>query len=70
MDCFDTTLEYANMQKKKLRNFTFKILKNNSVKFMRTSNSVYNFHMFLCLSTYDTAYKICLMCPLYSDKVS
>ena len=37
---------------------------------MRKWNSVYNFHMFLCLSTYDTAYKVCLTCPLYTDKVS
>ena len=37
---------------------------------MRMSNSVNYFHMLLCLSTYDTAYKICLTCPLYTDKVS
>ena len=34
----------------------------------RTSNSVYNFHMFLSLPTNDTAYKIWLSCPLYTDK--
>ena len=33
-------------------------------------NCVYNFYMFLSLSTYDTAYKICLTCPLYTGKVS
>ena len=31
--------------------------KKISVKFMRTSNYVYIFHMFLCLSTYDTVFK-------------
>ena len=33
-------------------------------------NCVYNFFMFLSLSTYDTAYKICLTCLLYTEKVS
>ena len=37
---------------------------------MRTFNSVYNFHMFLYLSTYGTAFKMFLKCPLYTDKVS
>ena len=70
MDCFDTILAYANMQIFFLRNFKLKIFKKISVQFMKTSNSVYNFHMFLCLSTYDTAYKICRICPLCTDKVS
>ena len=33
-------------------------------------NCVYNFYMFLSLSTYDTAYEICHTCPLYIGKVS
>ena len=33
-------------------------------------NCVYNFYMFLSLSTYDTAYDFCLTCPLYIGKVS
>ena len=37
---------------------------------MCMSNCVYNFYMFLSLSTYDTAYKICLTCLLYTEKVS
>ena len=43
--------------------------KKISVKLMKTSNSVYNFHKLMCLSTYDTAYKICLTCLLYTEKV-
>ena len=70
MECFDTILAYANMQTNFLQNFKFKIFKKISLKFMKTSNYVYNFHMFLCLSTFDTAYKICRTCPLYTDKVS
>ena len=33
-------------------------------------NCVFDVYMFLSLSTYDTAYKICLTCPLYTGKVS
>ena len=33
-------------------------------------NCVYDFYMFLSLSTYDTAYKIYLTCLLYTGKVS
>ena len=36
--------------------------KKKSVKFIRTSNSVYNFHMFLCLSTINLAsHVLCLL---------
>ena len=58
MDCFDTILAYTNMQTKFLRNFKFKFFKKLSVKFTRMPNSFYNLYMFLCLSTYDTPYKV------------
>ena len=50
MICFDTMLayRYANMQTNFLGNFKFKIFKKISVKFIRTSNSVYNFHICFC----------------------
>ena len=70
MDYFDTILAYRNMQTKFLRNFKFKFFKKLSVKVTRTSNSFYNFYMFLCLSTYDTPYKVGHWCPLYIGKVS
>ena len=37
---------------------------------MRTSTSVYNFQINLCLSTYETAYTICFTCHHYNNKVS
>ena len=58
MDCFDTIVAFTNMQTQFLRNFKFKFFKNLSVKFTRTLNSFYNFYMFMCLSTYDTPYKV------------
>ena len=70
MDCFDTILAYTNMQTKILRNFKYKCFNKLSVKFTRTSNSFYKFYMFLCLSTYDTPYKVGDQCPLYTGKVS
>ena len=70
MDCFDTILAYTNIQTKFLGNFKFKFFKKLPVKFTRTSNSFYNFYMFLCLSTYDNSYKVGHECPLYTGKVS
>ena len=52
-------------------NLNLQLSKKNISGFLRTSNSVYNFHMFLCLSTNDTtAYTYCPTCPLYTEKVS
>ena len=58
MDSFDTILAFTNMQTKILRSFKFKFVKKLLVKNMRTSNGFYNFYMVLCLSTYDTPYKV------------
>ena len=70
MNCFDTILAYINMQTIFLQNFKVEFFKKVSVKFMKMSNSFYNFYMFLCLSTYDTPYKVGHLCPLYTGKVS
>ena len=70
MDCFNTILAYTNMQTNFYETSNSNFSKKMSVKLTRTSNSFYNFNMFLCLSTYDTPYKVSHECPLYTDKVS
>ena len=62
MNCFDTILAYTNTHTNFVWNLKVKNFQKISVKFMRMSNCINDFYMFLCLSTHGYAsHGLCIL---------